>query len=73
MLAGQLVEFLAATAVCGLDQIAGFIEVLLVVAEKDALAAGGAEWSAIPEMRLTFMRAADLLIERRRMTAGQTR
>jgi len=65
VLAGELMKFLTAAPIRGLDAVTGLVEVLPVVAEKDALATRCTEWSGISEMRLTAMRAADLLLKRR--------
>jgi hypothetical protein len=64
---------MTAAPIGSFDAVTGLVEVLLVIAEKDAFAARRTKWSGISEIRLTFMSAADLLIERRRMTVGQVR
>src|SRR5262249_45266119 len=71
MFVGELVELLAAAAMGRPDEVAGFTEVLLVVAEKHALSAGRAERAGVGEVRLPGMRCADLMIELGGMTAGQ--
>jgi hypothetical protein len=68
MLAGELMEFLAAAPVCGFDDITCLVAVLLVVTKVNALAAGRAKGAGICEVRLTAMRVANLMLERVRIT-----
>jgi hypothetical protein len=71
VIAGKLVEFLAAAPVGGFDEVTGLVAVLLLVAEETALAAGGAERSGICEVCLAAMRSTDLVLKRVRVTARQ--
>src|SRR5262245_29829925 len=70
---GELEKLLAAAVMGRLGFIAGPVEVLPEVTEKDAFTAGRTEWSGVGPMRLADMRGVDLMLKLAGVPRRQTR
>src|SRR5215471_9265196 len=73
VLAGELVELFAAGVAGRLDSVTALVMNLLVITEKDAVAAGRAEGAGIGKVRLSRMRRADLVREHIGMALREVR